>query len=169
MLHPELERKVERFSEKFELLTHFERLFRLDDFDIKHMFGGMALYGHGKMLFCIMEDPTQNFYKDKTFPYPIWNGVLIPTHREYHEEFFKISKEFVPHPVLGKWMYIPQTLENFEDLVSKLVLLALKNSDTIGIFPKTKKKAVKKKKTVKKQPVKKQPFKKSKTKAKKKF
>ncbi len=109
MLTPELERKVERFSQKFDLLTHFERLFRIEDFDIKHMFGGMALYGHGKMLFCIMEDSEQNFYKDKKFPYPIWNGVLIPTHREFHEEFLKISKEFVPHPVLGKWMYIPQT------------------------------------------------------------
>lgn len=163
MLHPELERKVERFSQKFELLTHFERLFRIEDFDIKHMFGGMALYGHGKMLFCIMEDPDQNFYKDKKFPYPIWNGVLIPTHREYHDEFLKISKEFVPHPVLGKWMYIPQTLENFEELTVKLVLLALKNSDMIGIFPKPKKKAAKKKKAVKKQPLKK-----SKTKVKKK-
>lgn len=158
MLHPELERKVERFSQKFELLNHFEKLFRLDDFDIKHMFGGMALYGHGKMLFCIMEDPTQNFYKDKKFSYPIWNGVLIPTHREYHDDFFKISKDFIPHPVLGKWMYIPQTLENFEELTEKLALLALKNSDIIGIFPKPKKKKA----------VKKQPLKKSKTKLKQK-
>lgn len=163
MLHPELERKVERFSQKFELLTHFERLFRLDDFDIKHMFGGMALYGHGKMLFCIMEDSELNSYKDKKFPYPIWNGVLIPTHREYHDQFLKISKDFTPHAVLGKWMYIPQTIENFEELTSKLTLLALKNSDMIGIFPKPKKKPVKKKKAVKKQPLKK-----SKTKVKKK-
>ncbi len=150
MLHPELEKKIERYSQKFELLFHFERLFRLDDFDIKHMFGGMALYGHGKMLFCIMEDPTQNFYKDKTFPYPIWNGVLIPTQREYHNEFIKISKDFTSHPVLGKWMYIPQTLENFEDHIKKIVLLAVKNSDLIGIIPKQKKKSLKKKKAVKK-------------------
>lgn len=155
MLHPELERKVERFSQKFELLNHFEKLFRIDDFDIKHMFGGMALYGHGKMLFCIMEDSEQNYYKDKIFPYPIWNGVLIPTHREYHDQFTKISKDIVPHAVLGKWMYIPQTLENFEELTAKLVLMALKNSEMIGIFPKPKKKSAKKKKAVKKQPSKK--------------
>lgn len=147
MLSLDLERKIERFSQKFELLNYFEKIYQLEDFDIKHMFGGMALYGHGKMLFCIMEDSTQNFYKDKIFPYPIWNGILIPTHREYHDQFIKISKEFVPHPVLGKWMYLPQTSENFEELAVKLNLLALKNYEIIGIIPQSKKK----KKVTKKQ------------------
>jgi len=118
-------------------------------FATKRMFGGLAAYCHGRMVMVLMEDPDEYSYRGVEYAYPIWDGILLPTEREFHPSLLDEFPDLDNHPVLPKWLYLPQVTENFERLAEKLADRIVANDERFGIYPKpprVRKKKVKKKK-----------------------
>lgn len=125
--------------EQFSQLWLFEDLFEHLEFAYKRMFGGLAIYYSGLMVAVLMEDPEQKHYKNLKFDYPIWNGLLVPTNREHHQSLLNDFPQLVPHPVLGKWLYLPMTDSEYDE-VSQLIFQLIRSKDSrLGIVPGLKK------------------------------
>jgi hypothetical protein len=140
-------------SKEFLLLTYFEDLAGHESFVSKRMFGGMAVYYKGLNVAVLKEDPGDKTYRGKKFSFDIWDGVMIPTSREFHSLLQKDLPDLVPHPVLGKWLYLPQQTEHFEEIFAALIILIRRGDYRIGIIPaqkKTKKISIARKKKAKK-------------------
>lgn len=90
---------------------------------IRPMFGGKAVYLHGKFVL---------FLADRDDP---WRGVLIPTEREHQTSLIAEFPALAPHPVLPKWLYLPETADSFETDAQTLVVRALQEDLRIGIVP----------------------------------
>ena len=104
-------------------------------FVLRPMFGGKAVYLDGKL----MVDFTA-----KTEP---WRGLLIATERGHHAALVADFPELAPHPVLPKWLYLPESADGFERTAGRLVDLALRRDPRIGVAPKPKKKSGRGRKT----------------------
>jgi hypothetical protein len=87
----------------------------------KHMFGCQGIYLFGRLVFVLAARAKP------------WNGLLVCTSHEFHSSLIHEYPCLRPHPVLGKWLYLPQTHNAFEENASKLVLLSLENDSRIGV------------------------------------
>ena len=105
----------------------FETLVDRTDFIQKRMFGCLAGYLGDRIVLVLA---------DKESP---WNGVLVPTERSYHEAICGQFPTLVPHPVLGKWLYLDQGQEDFEKTVEGILRLIQQTDTRIGVIPKPKK------------------------------
>jgi hypothetical protein len=96
-------------------------------FVLRTMFGAKAVYLDGKLVlcFCAGEEP--------------WRGVLIGTDRTRHAALRADFPEFAPHPVLSKWLYLPESADNFERAAQRLVTLVRQRDPRIGVDPRPKK------------------------------
>lgn len=88
------------------------------------MFGCDAAYMDG--LLCLVA-------ADRGAP---WNGLLVCTSREQHAALIQDMPALRPHPILGKWLYIPQDHEAFETVAAKMVALVLARDQRLGVEPK---------------------------------
>lgn len=128
-----------KIKKKFALDWLFEPLEENPSFFSKRMFGGLAAYFEGKMVFVLVEDAGERVWKGKKFDFDIWNGVLIPTERDFHDSLLKDFNGLIQHPVLGKWLYLPMSTPDFEETAQFLVVEVQKRGPRIGIIPKSKK------------------------------
>ena len=96
-------------------------------FVLRSMFGAKAAYLDGKMMlcFCAGSEP--------------WRGVLVCTDRTRHAELVAEFPELAPHPILPKWLYLPETADRFERTAAALVSLARRRDPRVGITPPEKK------------------------------
>lgn len=122
--------------EKFNNAWAFERILKSPTALAKRMFGGAAVYDRGQLLLLLMESPGENVYRGKKYAFDLWNGVFLPTSREHHQALLAEVPSAVSHPVLGKWLYIPEDSENFEEDVRRALLLIARESELIGVTPK---------------------------------
>lgn len=92
----------------------------------KPMFGCLAIYFHYRLMLviCSGEEP--------------WNGLLIPTDHQFHESIREEWPDIVQHPVLKKWLYLPETSENFEGVAGDIVESIRLNDERFGVEPKEK-------------------------------
>ncbi|AMG34724.1 hypothetical protein [Achromobacter xylosoxidans] len=67
---------------------------------------------------------------------PPWNGVMVCSSQDRHAALLADMPSLLPHPQLGKWLYLPQTDEDFETLATRLVELALARDPRLGVVPK---------------------------------
>jgi hypothetical protein len=105
-------------------------------FVLRSMFGAKAAYLGGRLMlcFCSREEP--------------WRGVLVCTDRSHHVKLREALPALVPHPVLPKWLYLSEGVEQFEPAAIRLVEMAQKRDPRLGILPRVKKaKAAAKKKS----------------------
>jgi hypothetical protein len=67
----------------------------------KSMFGCLACYVRGRLSLLLSsgEEP--------------WNGLLIPTD-QFHDSILRYYQNIVQHPVLKKWLCLPESAEYFE-------------------------------------------------------
>lgn len=65
-----------------------------------------------------------------------WNGLLIPTEKELHQDIMQDFSGVVQHPVLKKWLYLPENSEDFESTAMDLVEAIRHGDQRIGIEPK---------------------------------
>ena len=93
----------------------------------KRMFGSDAAYIDG--LLCLVA-------ADREKP---WNGLLVCTSKERHAALMDALPALRPHPVLGKWVYVPQDDPAFEDTAERLTALVLARDPRIGVEPKPRK------------------------------
>lgn len=90
---------------------------------VKPMFGGKAIYLHGRFVL---------FLVDKAEP---WRGVLVPMERDEHAAVVADRPVLKPHPVLPKWLYLPEAADSFETDASWLVARIRARDPRIGIIP----------------------------------
>ena len=65
-----------------------------------------------------------------------WNGLLVPTERRHQPALRRDHKNLVAHPVLKKWLYLPESNEDFEEAARAIVERILGNDARIGVEPK---------------------------------
>lgn len=96
-------------------------------FVLRAMFGAKAAYLDGKLALCFSakEDP--------------WRGILVCTDRSHHPSLIAEFPALAPHPILGKWLYLPESSDNFEAAAERLVRLVRRRDPRIGIIPGTRK------------------------------
>ena len=87
------------------------------------MFGCQAVYLFGRLVLVLAakEEP--------------WNGLLVCTSRECHSALMGEYPSLQPHPVLGKWLYLAQSHDTFEETAQELILRLVKNDPRIGVEP----------------------------------
>jgi hypothetical protein len=90
------------------------------------MFGTKVVYLGGRLVLC---------FSAKSEP---WRGVLMCTERENHESLRASFASLSPHPILPKWLYLPESADDFERVAEQLVRLARERDPRIGVVPKPK-------------------------------
>jgi hypothetical protein len=95
-------------------------------FELRTMFGAKAVYLGGKLQLCFTakEEP--------------WRGVLVCTDKTCHSSLTKEFPDLRPHPVLPKWLYLSESIEIFESVAGRLVVLVRKRDERIGVIAKPK-------------------------------
>jgi hypothetical protein len=86
-------------------------------------FGCRAIYLHGRLILvlCSGEEP--------------WNGVLLPTEKEFHKDIRQEFENVVQHPILKKWLYLPENSEDFETVSSEIVEAVRGGDQRFGVEP----------------------------------
>lgn len=97
-------------------------------FVLKSWFGGRTLMLHG----C-----HQLFLTTQGEP---WQGVLVCTFKEHHPSLLAEFPSLKPHPVLGKWLYLPESTDSFEADARRLVQRIKARDPRFGVAPSPKKK-----------------------------
>lgn len=105
----------------------FERLESHPDFIQKRMFGCSAAYLNSRLVLVLADSEEP------------WNGVLVPTEREFHASLAEKFPGLIPHPVLGKWLYLSQSHPEFEGIAGQIVDLILRRDARVGVEPKLRK------------------------------
>ena len=92
-------------------------------FVLRPMFGGKAAYLGGRLMlyFTAGEEP--------------WRGVLACTDRVHHAALMADLPELAPHPILPKWLYLPESAGGFERTAERLVALARRRDPRLGVDP----------------------------------
>ncbi len=102
-------------------------------FVLKAWFGGRTIMLHGlHMLFLTAQGEP-------------WQGVLVCTFHEHQPSLLAEFPALTQHPVLKKWLYLPERAETFERDARRLVQLVRTRDPRLGIPPSAKKKRAAKK------------------------
>lgn len=97
-------------------------------FVLKSWFGGRTIMLHGK---------HQLFLTTQGEP---WQGVLVCTFHEHQPSLLTEFPALVQHPVLKKWLYLPESADSFERDAKRLVRLVKARDSRLGILPSPRKK-----------------------------
>jgi len=87
------------------------------------MFGCLACYVHGRLVFALAAGD------------PPWDGVLVATAREHHDALRALVPTLRVHPVLRKWLYLPAAEDGFEREAGRLAELARADDPRVGVEP----------------------------------
>lgn len=93
----------------------------------KAMFGCRGCYLHGRLVLVLAARGKEP-----------WSGLLVPTERNHHQSLRRDYKNLIIHPVLKKWLYLPESNDEFEEAACGLVEAILANDPRMGVEPKTK-------------------------------
>ncbi len=105
-----------------------EPLMNEPSYSERGMFGARACYLYDRLMLLLCargEEP--------------WQGLLVPTEREHQPSLLAELPSLVVHPVIGKWLYVREDIEEFDDTALKLVDLIMRADPRMGVVPKTKK------------------------------
>ena len=102
----------------------WERLELEPSFLLRTMFGTKAVYLDGKLVLC---------FAARSEP---WRGLLVCTDQQRHDSILSDFPLLAAHPILPKWLYLPESLNRFESIAIQLVKLARARDPRIGITPK---------------------------------
>ena len=91
----------------------------------KAMFGCKGCYLYGRLVLVLAARGKEP-----------WRGLLVPTERRHHKSLCRERKNLATHPVLKKWLYLPESNEDFEESARALVESILANDPRIGVEPK---------------------------------
>lgn len=106
------------------LVWIFEAFERDATYIRRRMFGCDAAYIDG--LLCLV-------VADRDEP---WNGLLVCTSQERHAALIEDMPALRPHPVLGKWLFVPQADPAFEGIAQRMTSLVLARDWRVGVEPK---------------------------------
>lgn len=93
----------------------------------KAMFGCKGCYLYGRLVLVLAGRSREP-----------WRGLLVPTDRRHHESLRRDHKSLIVHPILKKWLYLPEANEDFEEAAQAFVESILDDDPRIGVEPKEK-------------------------------
>ena len=96
-------------------------------FELGSMFGTKVVFIGGRLVLC---------FATKEEP---WRGLLVCTDRVHQESLMNDFPGISPHPVLPKWLYLPESHLRFERTAERLVEAVRQRDPRIGIVPGQKK------------------------------
>lgn len=96
-------------------------------FVVKAMFGTKAAYLDGKLVLCFSAQAEP------------WRGVLLCTEHINQESLMAEFPALKPHPILPKWLYLREALDEFESVAERLVKKVRSRDERIGVSPKPRK------------------------------
>lgn len=105
----------------------WEPLAEEPSFVLRPMFGTRAVYLDGRLMLCF--SPRQE----------PWRGVLVATSPEHHAALLAAFPGLRVHPVLAKWLYLPESDDAFERTAVALVQAVRRRDPRIGVQPPAKK------------------------------
>ena len=114
-------------EKSFEHEWIFEPFAAHRTFFTKRMFGGLAMYLHERQMLVLVEPTKSGRWK--------WHGVLVCTDREHHASIRAEFPALVPHRVLGKWLFIDSTHDDFESTMEAVANRIARNDARFGIIP----------------------------------
>ncbi len=123
--------RLEKLAGKVQRAHRYEWLWEPLESDpgflLRAMFGAKTVYLDGQLVvgFIAKDEP--------------WRGMLVCTEHAHHGALLVDFPELSPHPVLAKWLYLPESADSFERTATRLVELARRRDPRIGITPKSKK------------------------------
>lgn len=88
----------------------------------KSMFGCKGCYLHGRLVLVLAARRREP-----------WNGLLVPTERRHHKSLLRDHKSLGQHPVLKKWLYLPESDDQFEEAARSIIESILGNDPRIGV------------------------------------
>lgn len=88
---------------------------------LRAMFGTKAAYVDSRLVLC---------FAAKAEP---WRGVLVCTERQHHALLIAQFPALKPHPILAKWLYLPESAAAFETTAQRLVALAGARDPRLGV------------------------------------
>lgn len=98
------------------------------------MFGGLASYLDGRLVMVLAEDESDL----------AWYGILLPTEREYHADLMRAFPQLRPHEILKKWLFLPGSHEEFEEVATAIGRLIQRRDPRFGVVPIRKRKKARK-------------------------
>jgi hypothetical protein len=105
-----------------------EPLVEEPSFVLKSWFGGRTIMVHGlHHLFLTTQGEP-------------WQGVLVCTFHQHQESLQTEFSSLVQHPILKKWLYLPESSSTFERDARRLIQLVRARDPRLGIPPSPKKK-----------------------------
>ena len=105
-------------------------------FVLRSMFGGRAVYVEGRcQLICFAKQEP-------------WRGVLVCTDHQSQASLIEEFPSLAPHPVIPKWLYLPEAADDFESAAQRLVSLVGRQDGRIGVESSPKKEKTVGRKTI---------------------
>jgi hypothetical protein len=95
----------------------------------KAMFGCRGCYLQGRLVLVLASRGKEP-----------WKGLLVPTEKKHHGALQVELPDLGVHPMLEKWLYLPEETEDFEDTASRLVDLITEEDPRVGVLPKPRRK-----------------------------
>jgi len=103
-----------------------EPLIEEPSFVLRPMFGSLACYLHGRLMLILADRQ------------PPWQGLLVPTEREAQPALRAEMPALQVHAVLGKWLHLPESADDFEEVAGRLATLAREGDPRLGVEPRPK-------------------------------
>ena len=122
-----VKRKAQRFPDHPQRWV-IEPLMNEPTYSERAMFGARACYLYNRLMLLLCSRGAEP-----------WQGLLVPTEREHQPSLLDELPDLVVHPVIGKWLYMREDLEAFDDTALKLVDLIMRDDPRMGVVPKSKK------------------------------
>jgi hypothetical protein len=101
-----------------------EPLVEEPSFVLRPMFGCLACYLHGRLMLVLADRR------------PPWRGVIVPTEREAQPALRAEFPALQVHPILAKWLHLPEGDDDLETVAERLVDLARGDDPRLGVVPK---------------------------------
>ncbi len=125
-----------RPKKEFFTTWAFEAFDRDPAFSTKPMFGCLAAYLRGRLVMVLTEEPGDTAYRGKDYGFDLWDGIMLPTEKSFHESLRKDFDGLRPHPVLGKWLFLPAAHPRFETQARGIGERIAQNDPRFGVEPK---------------------------------
>lgn len=112
----------------------FEHEWILDEFDghptfrTKRMFGGLPVYLFDRQMLLLVEPTKSGRWT--------WHGALVVTDREHHASLRAQFPALAPHEVLGKWLFLESSHEDFEETMSGVAGCIAADDPRVGVYSK---------------------------------
>ncbi|MEA2626677.1 MAG: hypothetical protein QOD06_2722, partial [Candidatus Binatota bacterium] len=119
------ERRAASPLERHRYAPLVTRLCDRPSFVARSMFGCVGCYVDGRLVLVLA---------DRKDP---WRGFLLPTEREVHADLLAAYASLRVHPVLGKWLYLPDGDDSFAETADAIVGAIAGGDARFGVEPET--------------------------------